>query len=115
MSVTNTEISDKSNAERLQIRKERLALLRNNKAFIIGTSILGFWILCAIFGKFVTPFAVDEQNYEFVSVAPNGTYWFGTDPNGQTFSLESSSVRDSFWSCHLPQRSLGLLQELHLA
>ena len=83
MSVTNTEISDKSNAERLQIRKERLALLRSNKAFIIGTSILGFWILCAIFGKFVTPFAVDEQNYEFVSVAPNGTYWFGTDPNGQ--------------------------------
>ncbi len=68
MSVTNTEISDRSNAERLQIRKERLALLRSNKAFIIGVSILGFWILCAIFGKFVTPFAIDEQNYEFVSV-----------------------------------------------
>jgi len=29
------------------------------------------------------PFAIDEQNYEFVSVAPNRTYWFGTDPNGQ--------------------------------
>ena len=83
MSVANTEISDKSNAERLQIRKERLALLRGNKAFIIGVSILGFWVLCAIFGKYVTPFKADDQNYEFVSAPPNGTYWFGTDPNGQ--------------------------------
>ncbi len=83
MNTTSTEISDKSNAERLQIRKERLALLRSNKAFIIGMSILGFWVLCAAFGKLITPFAVDEQNYEFVSVPPNGTYWFGTDPNGQ--------------------------------
>ncbi|NBW92320.1 MAG: ABC transporter permease, partial [Actinobacteria bacterium] len=83
MTATTTDISEKSNAERLQIRKERLALLRSNKAFIIGMSILGFWVLCAIFGKFVTPFKADEQNYEFVSVPPNGTYWFGTDPNGQ--------------------------------
>jgi peptide/nickel transport system permease protein len=81
MSVTNTEISDKSNAERLQIRKERLALLRSNKAFIIGVSILGFWVLCAIFGKYVTPFKIDDTNYD-VSVPPNGTYWFGTEANG---------------------------------
>ena len=82
MSVTNTEISDKSNAERLQIRKERLALLRSNKAFIIGVSILGFWVLCAIFGKYVTPFKIDETNYDFISVPPNSTYWFGTEGNG---------------------------------
>jgi len=83
MNDSSTEISKKSDAERLQIRKERLALLRRNKAFTIGIAVLGFWTLCAIFGKYVTPFKADEQNFEFVSISPNGTYWFGTDANGQ--------------------------------
>ena len=83
MNDSSTEISKKSDAERLQIRKERIALLRRNKAFTIGITVLGFWTLCAIFGKYVTPFKSDEQNFEFVSISPNGTYWFGTDANGQ--------------------------------
>jgi peptide/nickel transport system permease protein len=83
MNDSQTEISKKSNAERLQIRKERLALLRRNKAFTIGIAVLIFWTLCAIFGKYLTPFKADEQNFEFVSIPPNGTYWFGTDANGQ--------------------------------
>lgn len=83
MNDSTTEISKKSDAERLQIRKERLALLRRNKAFTIGITVLIFWTLCAIFGKYLTPFKADEQNFEFVSIPPNGTYWFGTDPNGQ--------------------------------
>lgn len=83
MSEKSTEISNKSDAERIQIRKERFALLRRNKAFTIGIAVLGFWTLCAIFGKYVTPFKADEQNFEFVSISPNHTYWFGTDANGQ--------------------------------
>jgi peptide/nickel transport system permease protein len=83
MNDSQAEISKKSNAERLQIRKERLALLRRNKAFTIGIAVLIFWTLCAIFGKYLTPFKADEQNFEFVSIPPNGTYWFGTDANGQ--------------------------------
>ena len=35
---------ERSNAERKQIRKERLVLLRKNKAFVVGSAILIFWI-----------------------------------------------------------------------
>ena len=31
--------------------KERLALLRRSKSFIAGAIIVGFWVLCAIFGE----------------------------------------------------------------
>jgi ABC-type dipeptide/oligopeptide/nickel transport system permease subunit len=73
----------RSNAERKQIQKERLALLRKNKAFVVGTTILFIWIVLAIFGNLIAPYAADEMSFEFTGTAPSSQFWFGTDSLGQ--------------------------------
>ena len=74
---------EKSNLQRKLIRKERLNLLRKNKAFIIGAVILAFWIFCAIFGSFIAPHSASDMSFEFTTSAPSRHYWFGTDGLGQ--------------------------------
>jgi len=74
---------ERSNAERKQIRKERLVLLRKNKAFVVGSAILLFWIVLAIFGELIAPRAADEMSFEFTGTGPSREFWFGTDGLGQ--------------------------------
>jgi peptide/nickel transport system permease protein len=66
-----------------QIRKERLTVLRKNKAFIVGSTILSIWLLCAIFGSALAPYGVNEMDFEATYAPPSGKYWFGTDQLGQ--------------------------------
>jgi len=66
-----------------QIRKERLTVLRKNKAFIVGSTILSIWLLCAIFGSALAPYSVNEMDFEATYAPPSGKYWFGTDQLGQ--------------------------------
>lgn len=66
-----------------QIRKERLTVLRKNKAFIVGSTILSIWLLCAIFGNALAPYGVNEMDFEATYAPPSGKYWFGTDQLGQ--------------------------------
>lgn len=72
-----------SDAERRTIRNERLALLKKNKAFIVGTALLMFWILCALIGKYIVPITPDEMNLDATTISPTSRYWFGTDSLGQ--------------------------------
>ena len=72
-----------SDAERRTIRNERLALLKKNKAFIVGSVLLLFWILCALIGKYLVPIAPDEMNFDATTISPTSRYWFGTDSLGQ--------------------------------
>ena len=63
--------------------KERLALLKRSKSFIVGAIIVGFWVLCAIFGDLLVPkdpLASDPIND---LIAPSGENWFGTDKLGR--------------------------------
>jgi peptide/nickel transport system permease protein len=75
--------------------KERLALLRRSKSFIAGNIIVGFWVLCAIFGELVVPkdpLASDPIND---LLAPSADHWFGTDKLGRdVFSRVITGVRD---------------------
>ena len=75
--------------------KERLALLRRSKSFIAGAVIVGFWVLCAIFGELVVPqdpLASDPIND---LLAPSGDNWFGTDKLGRdVFSRVITGARD---------------------
>jgi peptide/nickel transport system permease protein len=66
-----------------QIRNERLTVLRKNKAFIVGSTILSIWLLCAIFGSALAPYGVNEMDFEATYAPPSGKYWFGTDQLGQ--------------------------------
>jgi len=65
------------------VAQERIAVLRKNKAFIVGSSILIFWIICAIFGKLIARYEIDQMDFEATYAAPSGKYWFGTDGLGQ--------------------------------
>ena len=76
-------IAEKSNEERRTIRRERMQLVVRNKTFLIGTIILGFWVILAIFGNWIAPRGASDQDFEYVSVGPSLKYWFGTDANGQ--------------------------------
>ena len=63
-------------------RRERLQVLVHSKSFIAGAIIVGFWVLCAIFGELLVlqdPFASNPLN---ALTAPNADYWFGTDRLG---------------------------------
>jgi peptide/nickel transport system permease protein len=75
--------------------KERLALLRRSKSFIAGAIIVGFWVLCAIFGEMVVPkdpLASDPIND---LASPSADNWFGTDKLGRdVFSRVITGARD---------------------
>jgi peptide/nickel transport system permease protein len=50
--------------EARQARREQFRLLWRSKTFIAGALILGFWVICAIFGEVIAPddpFATDPS------------------------------------------------------
>ena len=64
-------------------RHERVGGLRRSRTFIAGTVIVGFWVLCAVFGGLIAskdPLATDPLN---ALAAPSGEHWFGTDSLGR--------------------------------
>jgi len=64
-------------------RRERLQVLVRSKSFIVGAIIVGFWVICAIFGELLVlqdPFASNPLN---ALQAPSSSYWFGTDRLGR--------------------------------
>jgi peptide/nickel transport system permease protein len=75
--------------------RERLALLRRSKSFIAGAIIVGFWVLCAIFGELLVPkdpLASDPIND---LMSPSADHWFGTDKLGRdVFSRVIVGARD---------------------
>ena len=75
--------------------KERLALLRRSKSFIAGAIIVGFWVLCAIFGELLVPkdpLASDPIND---LLEPSADHWLGTDKLGRdVFSRVIVGPRD---------------------
>jgi peptide/nickel transport system permease protein len=76
-------------------RRERLRVLVRSKSFIAGAIIVGFWVLCAIFGRTLVlqdPFASSPING---LEAPSADNWFGTDRLGRdVFSRVIVGSRD---------------------
>ena len=76
-------------------RRERLQVLVHSKSFIAGAIIVGFFVLCAIFGKAVVlqdPFASNPLN---ALKGPSVDNWFGTDRLGRdVFSRVIVGSRD---------------------
>ena len=66
-----------------------------SKTFIAGAIIVGFWIICAIFGYAIAPHSPTEQNLTGINQAPSSAHWFGTDQLGRdVFSRVLTGVRD---------------------
>lgn len=81
--LTTSSLAQKSNQERRQIRRERIRLVLKDKTFLVGTGILGFWIILAIFGGIIAPYSAGDQDFQFVSKSPSLQFLFGTDANGR--------------------------------
>ena len=77
-------MKDTTNSEAKKlVLAERLVVLKKNKAFVVGASILGFWIFCSIFSKFMVRFDQDAMDFEAINSPPSLKYWFGTDSTGR--------------------------------
>ena len=76
-------------------RRERLQVLIHSKSFIAGAIIVGFFVLCALFGRALVlqdPFDSDPLNQ---LQPPDANYWFGTDRLGRdVFSRVIVGARD---------------------
>jgi peptide/nickel transport system permease protein len=66
-----------------ELRGEFLRDLVRSKTFIVGATILGFWILAAIFGNALVPHDPLAQNLSDINKAPSASHWFGTDQLGR--------------------------------
>jgi peptide/nickel transport system permease protein len=64
------------------LRREFLRTLVRQPAFMIGTAIIVFWIVCAVFGQ-VFAGSPYSQNLLSINQAPTGAHWFGTDQLGR--------------------------------
>ena len=64
-------------------RRERLRLLFRSPTFILGLIILGFWIVCAIFGTQIAPHNPQADDILNKLVGPSGDHPFGTDRLGR--------------------------------
>ena len=66
-----------------------------SKTFIAGSIIVGFWIVCAIFGYVIAPHDPAAENLNAINQAPSSAHWFGTDQLGRDMlSRVITGVRD---------------------
>ena len=70
-------------SERRDARRERWRLLRRRPAFIFGSIVLLFWLVCAIGGEQVSPHGAKEVGITSGAVSPSGSHLFGTDQLGR--------------------------------
>lgn len=76
-------------------RRERLRLLLRSPSFVIGSVVIGFWVVCAILGDRITPYDPIFDQTPDLGVAPSSEHWFGTDRLGRdVFSRVLAGSRD---------------------
>jgi peptide/nickel transport system permease protein len=76
-------------------RRERLRLLLRSPSFLIGSVVIGFWVVCAILGDRITPYHPLFDQTPDLSVSPSSEHWLGTDRLGRdVFSRVLAGSRD---------------------
>jgi peptide/nickel transport system permease protein len=58
-------------------------LLTRRPSFLIGTAVLLFWIVCAVFGTAIAPHDPLAQQLLSTNQPPSSAHWFGTDSLGR--------------------------------
>ncbi|MFC4410199.1 ABC transporter permease [Chungangia koreensis] len=56
---------------------------KKSKAAIVGTAIVLFFVILAIFGPWIAPQGLNDQNMSIRLQAPSAEHWFGTDDYGR--------------------------------
>jgi peptide/nickel transport system permease protein len=70
-------------SELRRARRETLGALLRSKTFLVGIGIVGFWVVCAIFGNLIAPEDPLRTSATDTLKAPSGDHWFGTDSLGR--------------------------------
>jgi peptide/nickel transport system permease protein len=83
MNTDTTTIRTAAAAERKKMRSERLALLRRNPAFLIGSVLVSIWVFAALFGELLVPIKPEELDFMATDMGPSSAHWFGTDTLGR--------------------------------
>ncbi len=80
--------------DRKQARRESWRLLRRRPSFIIGVTIMAFWVLCALVPDLIAPH--DPLDYRTdLNASPSWSNLFGTDRGGRdVFSRVIAGARD---------------------
>ena len=77
------------------IRQEWLARLLRSPTFLVGATIVLFWVLCAIFGPYVAPYDPLADDILNSLTPPSREHWFGADQLGRdVFSRVIMGSRD---------------------
>lgn len=72
-----------------------LRRLAGSGSFVVGASIVLFWVCCAIFGRSLVPYDPFADNLMNALMPPSGAHWFGTDQLGRdVFSRVIAGARD---------------------
>lgn len=77
------EVEAEEEVKRTSRYKEFFKYFFRNKAAVIGASIIGLLILCAIFAPFITEYAYDKQELGNMLKPPSKEHFFGTDEFGR--------------------------------
>ena len=83
MNTDNATIRTAAAAERKKMRSERLALLRRNPAFLVGSVLVSIWVFAALFGELLVPIKPEELDFMVTDMGPSSAHWFGTDSLGR--------------------------------
>lgn len=75
-------------ATRSQVRREQRRVLFRSPAFIIGSVIVGFWVLSSLFPDLLAQWdpkgsVTNDAGEALRRTPPDGTAWFGTDRLGR--------------------------------
>jgi len=91
-----TSIAEPSGRSEASVaRRERLRLLVRSPTFIVGATIILFWVTCAVLGAHITPYDPRFDQTPEIGVAPSTQHFFGTDRLGRdVFSRVLAGSRD---------------------
>lgn len=78
--------------------KEAWKGFKKNKLALVGTGIVIFFVIIAIFADVIAPFSYKEKVLTDALQPPSGEHWFGTDDLGRDiFSRMVYGARISLW------------------
>jgi peptide/nickel transport system permease protein len=91
-----TSVADPTGRSEASVaRRERLRLLVRSPSFIVGATVILFWIVCAVLGDHITPYDPRFDQTPEIGVAPSAQHFFGTDRLGRdVFSRVLAGSRD---------------------
>jgi peptide/nickel transport system permease protein len=76
-------------------RRERMRVLVRSPSFVVGMTIILFWVACALLGDHITPYDPRFDQTPEIGSAPSWQHVFGTDRLGRdVFSRVLAGSRD---------------------